>query len=137
MPLLVTLTWLSRKALLLFGSSHDNVPGMKVAYSSLPYSRARAVSGLSITTLLLASTSLPPCDQISQLHHRPSPVALPSAKPPGVPLACSAFIIARKPAVSFGKLSKPAALSMLVRYTIIEPAAPRPRPIHFLPSGLR
>src|SRR4051812_24115831 len=134
MPLLVTLIWLSRNALLLFGSSHDSVPGMKYWYSSLPYSSAFSVSGLSITTLLFASTSLPPCDHISQLHHRPSPVALPSAKPPGVPLACSAFIIARKPAVSFGNASKPAALSMLVRYTIIEPAEPRPRPSHFLPS---
>src|SRR5436190_6449040 len=105
MPLLVTLIWPSRKALLLFGSSHDSVPGMKVAYSSLPYSSDFCVSGLSITTLLFASTSLPPCDHISQLHHRPSPVALPSAIPPGVPLACSAFIMARNDAVSFGKLS--------------------------------
>ncbi len=79
MPLLVTLIWPSRKALLLFGSSHDSVPGMKLAYSSLPYSSAFSVSGLSITTLLLLSTSLPPCDQISQLVHRLSPVALPSA----------------------------------------------------------
>src|SRR5687768_16913728 len=135
MPLLVILTWPSRNALLLFGSSHDSVPGTKVAYSSLPYSSALSVSGLSITTLLVLSTSLPPCDQISQLHHRPSPVALPSAMPPGVPLACSAFIIDRKPAVSFGKLSTPAALSMLWRYTSIAPAVPRPSPSHFLPSG--
>src|SRR5512141_3054395 len=104
MPLLVTETWLSRKALLLFGSSHDSVPGTKVAYSCLPYSSALSVSGLSITTLLFWSTSLPPKAHISQLHHRPSPVALPSARPPGVPLACSACIIFRKPSVSFGKL---------------------------------
>src|SRR4051812_2537678 len=121
MPLLVTLIWPSRNALLLFGSSHDRVPGMKVAYSCLPYSSAFRVSGLLMTTLLLVSTSLPPCDQISQLHQRPSPVALPSAKPPGVPLACRACSILRKPSVSFGKLSNPAALSMLWRYTIIEP----------------
>src|ERR1700712_958507 len=113
MPLLVYEIWPSRNALLLFGSSHDSVPGMNVAYSSLPYSSARCVSGLSITTLLLASTSLPPCDHTSQLHHRPSPVALPSAKPPGVFFACSACSILRKPSVSLGKLSKPAAFSML------------------------
>src|SRR4051812_34003622 len=137
MPLLVTLIWPSRNALLLFGSSHDSVPGMNVAYSCLPYSSAFSVSGLLITTLLFWSTSLPPCDHISQLHHRPSPVAFPSAKPPGVPLACNACSIFRKPSVSFGNVSKPAAFNMLWRYTIIEPAAPRPSPIHFLPSGFR
>jgi len=35
--------------------------------------------------------------------------------PPGVPFSFSAFIIARKPAVSFGKASKPAAFVMLSR----------------------
>ena len=115
MPLLVIEIWPSRKALLLFGSSHDKVPGTKVAYSSLPYSSAFSVCRLSITTLLLASTSCPPKDQISQLHHSPSPVALPSAMPPGVPLACSAFISFRKLSLSFGKVSKPAALTMLSR----------------------
>src|SRR6476469_7428221 len=87
MPLFVTLIWPSRNALLLLGSSHDSVPGMNVAYSSLPYSSAFSVSGLSMTTLLFLSTSMPPCDQTSQLHHRPSPVALPSAIPPGVPFS--------------------------------------------------
>ncbi len=81
----------------------------------MPYSSAFSVSGLSITTLLFWSTSLPPNAHTSQLHHRPSPVALPSAMPPGVPLACSAFIIFRKPSVSFGKVSKPAAFTMLSR----------------------
>src|SRR6266550_4436538 len=104
MPLLVQLIWPSRKALLLFGSSHDSVPGMKVAYSCLPYSSALPVSGLLITTLLSLSTSLPPCDHISQLHHRPSPVAWPSAKPGGVPFACSAWHIFRKSSVFFGKV---------------------------------
>src|SRR6478736_4682421 len=60
MPLLVTLIWPSRKALLLFGSSHDSVPGMKLAYSSLAYSSALSVSGLSSITLLFLSTSFPP-----------------------------------------------------------------------------
>src|SRR5450759_3682133 len=133
MPLLVTLIWLSRNALLLFGSSHDRVPGMNVAYISFAYSSALIVSALSITTLLLASTSLPPCDQISQLVHSPSPVALPSANPAGVPLACSALSMFKKPVVSFGKLSKPAAFRWLCRYTMYEPEAPSARPIHFLP----
>src|SRR5947209_7490362 len=134
MPLLVQLIWPSRKALLLLGSSHDSVPGMKVAYSCLPYSSPLSVSGLLIATLLFESTSLPPCDHISQLHHRPSPVAWPSAKPGGVPLACSAWHIFRKPSVSFGNASKPAAFSMLWRYTIIEPAVPRPSAMYFRPS---
>src|SRR3990167_7734553 len=115
MPLLVTLTWLSRKALLLFGSSHDNVQGAKVAYIALAYSSALMVSGLSITTLLRVSTSWPPCDQISQLVHRPSPVALPSAKPPGVPLAFNACSIFRKPSVSWEKTPNPPAFGWLCR----------------------
>ena len=64
-------------------------------------------------------------------------MALPSAMPPGVPFSFSAFISFRKPSVSFGKVSKPAAFTMLSRYTIIEPAAPSGMPIHFLPSGRR
>src|ERR1035441_8930539 len=95
MPLLVTEIWPSRKALLLLGSSHDSVPGMKVAYSSLPYSSAFIVSGLAITTLLSLSTSLPPKAHISQLHHRPSPVALPSAMPPGIPFSFTALYMRR------------------------------------------
>ena len=35
MPLLVTLIWPSRNALLLFGSSHDSVPGMNVGVQLL------------------------------------------------------------------------------------------------------
>jgi hypothetical protein len=86
-----------------------------VAYSSLAYSSALIVSGLSMTTLLFLSTSLPPCDQSSQWHHRPSPVALPSAKPAGVPFSFMALSSFRKPSVSFGKLSKPAAFTWLWR----------------------
>src|SRR6476469_1112849 len=138
MPLAVNPIWLSRNALLLFGSSHDSVPGTNVAYSSFAYSSAFSVSGLSMTTLLLWSTSLPPCDQTTQWHHvLPSPVALPSAKPPGVPFACSAFISFRKPSVSFGTASNPAAFSMLARYTIALPAQPSGTPIQRLPSGFR
>jgi hypothetical protein len=115
MPLFVTEIWPSRNALLLFGSSHDRVPGMKFAYISLPYSSAFIVSALSITTLLSLSTSLPPKAQTSQLHHRPSPVALPSAMPPGVPFSFTALSIFRKLSVSFGKLSNAADFSTLSR----------------------
>src|SRR6202008_5182006 len=103
-------------ALLLFGSSHDSVPGMKVAYSSLPYSSALAVSALSMITLLFLSTRMPPKAHTSQLHHRPSPGALPSAMPGGVFLSFSALHMARKPAVSLGNASKPAAFTWLWRY---------------------
>src|SRR4051812_33275772 len=96
------------------------------------------VSGLSIVTLPDLSTILPPKAHTSQWHHvLASPVAWPSAKPPGVPLACSAFIIFRKPSVSFGMLSKPAAFNWLSRYTIMLPAAPSGRPIQVLPLGRR
>src|SRR6185436_5243844 len=135
--LLVTLIWPSRNALLLFGSSHDSVPGMNVGYSSFAYSSALWVSALSMTTLLSLSTILPPKAHISQCVQPESPVALPSAIPPGVPFACNALNIARKPAVSRGNLSTPAAFSMLSRYTIIAPAEPSGTPIHFLPSGFR
>jgi hypothetical protein len=66
-----------------------------------------------ITTLFLASTSLPPCAQTSQCVQLESPVALPSAKPAGVPLAFSAWQSLRKPARSRGTESKPAALTAL------------------------
>ncbi|OGA17978.1 MAG: hypothetical protein A3I63_04570 [Betaproteobacteria bacterium RIFCSPLOWO2_02_FULL_66_14] len=116
MPFAVTLHWLSRKALLLFGSSQESVPGTKVPYSSFAYSSALTVSGLLITTLLFWSTSLPPWDQSSQcVQTLPSPVALPKAKPPGVPFSFNAFISFRKPSVSRGKLENPAALTWLSR----------------------
>src|SRR5439155_4944117 len=116
MPLLVTNSCPSRNALLLFGSSHDSVPGTNVAYSSFEYSSALIVSGLSMTTLLSLSTSFPPNDQTSHWHQvLPSPVALPSAIPAGVPFSFSALHSLRKPSVSFGKLSNPAALRALSR----------------------
>src|SRR5688572_1091666 len=131
-------SWPSRNALLLFGSSHESVPGANVLYSSFPYSSALTVSGLLMTTSFFSLTSLPPCDHTSQcVHVLPSPVALPSAKPPGVPLSLSAFIMRRKPSVSLGTASYPAAFSMLVRYTSALPAQPSGTPIHFLPSGRR
>src|SRR4029079_1097253 len=91
-----------------------------------------------MTTLLLASTILPPCAQTTQLVHVfPSPVALPSAKPTGVFFSLSALQSFRKPSVSLGTASKPAAFSMLARYTSALPAHPSGTPIHFLPSGRR
>src|SRR5512141_222358 len=137
MPLAVTLIWLSRNALLLFGSSHDSVPGTKVGYSSLAYSSAFSVSGLSITTWFFSLTSLPPKVHTSQCGHDWSPLAWPRAKPPGVPFSLSAFISFRKPSVSFGKVLKPAAFTWLSRYTNVLPAQPSGIPIHFLPSGRR
>ena len=50
-----------------------------------------------MTTLFFASTSLPPCAQTSQCVQLESPVALPSAKPAGVPLVLSAWHSFRKP----------------------------------------
>src|SRR5215216_6038100 len=96
------------------------------------------VSGLSLTTVLFSSTSLPPNDHTSQLHHvLPSPVALPSANPGGVPFSFIALQSFRKPSVSLGSASKPAAFTALMRYTMQTPATPSGTPIHFLPSGLR
>src|SRR6476646_6806113 len=91
-----------------------------------------------MTTLLLVSTSLPPNDQTSHWHHvLASPVALPSAKPTGVFFSFSALHSFRKPSVSLGNVSKPAAFTRLWRYTMHTPATPRGTPIHFLPSGRR
>src|ERR1700682_261191 len=115
MPLAVRLNWPSGQALLLFGSSQDNVPGMKVSYSCLEYSSAAMVSGLLMTTLFFPSTSLAPCAHSSQNVQLESPVALPSAKPDGVPFAFNAWHNFRNPARSFGTVSKPAALTWLSR----------------------
>ena len=74
------------------------------------------VSGLLMTTLFFSSTILPPNAHSSQwVQVLPSPVALPRAKPPGVPLAFSACISLRKPSVSLGKVLKPAAFMWLSR----------------------
>src|SRR5487761_2088759 len=135
MPLTVRLIWPSRKALLLFGSSQDSVPGMKVGYSAFAYSSALIVSGLLMTTLLCSSTILPPKVHSSQwVQQLPSPVALPRAKPPGVPLAWSACISLRKPSVSLGNELKPAAFTWLSRYTRQLPAQPIGIATHFFLS---
>jgi len=69
---------------------------------------AFSVSGLSMMTLLPLSTSAAPKAQISHCVQPLSPVAWPSAMPPGVPLALSAWNIFRKPSVSLGKSLTPA-----------------------------
>src|SRR4029453_8065681 len=106
------------------GAGHHRAPGMIVSESCFEYSSAAIVSGLLMTTLFLASTSLPPWPHTSQNVQFESPVALPSAKPGGVPLAFSAWHNLRKPAKSLGKASKPAALIWLWRPTRVAPAAP-------------
>src|SRR6185312_9395320 len=91
-----------------------------------------------MTTLLFWSTSLPPCAHTIHWHQvLPSPVALPSAKPGGVPFSFNALQSFRNPSVSFGNVSKPAAFTWLCRYTMHTPATPSGTPIHFLPSGRR
>src|SRR6266480_3211728 len=135
MPLLVTLICPSRNALLLFGSSHDGVPGTKVRYISLPSSSALKVSGLLMTTWFFSSPILPPNAHTSQWHQEfSSPVALPSANPGGVPFAFSALHSSRKPAVSFGNSLKPAACTWLMRCVKQAPAAPSGTAIHLPPD---
>src|SRR5665213_4248864 len=124
MPLAVTPSCPSRNALLLLGSSHDSVPGMKFGYSSFAYSSACSVCGLLIATLLCASTSLPPNAHTSHDVQLESPVALPSAKPIGVFFAFSACASLRKPGMSLGNCSMPAAFMYDLRITIALPAAP-------------
>src|SRR5690349_21225704 len=90
-----------------------------------------------MVTLPLASTILPPCDHTSQWHQTlPSPVALPSAKPGGMPLALYAWASLRNPAVSFGNSLKPASFIAPMRCTIALPAQPMGTAIH-LPFSMQ
>ena len=121
-PLLVSDTWLSRKALLLKASFQDAVPLTKVSDKALTYSRALTVSGELMMTLSFLSTRLAPCDHKAQCTHAlPSPEARPRAKPPGTLFSFSAFISSRKPAVSLGTSLKPAFSIMLWRKLITLP----------------
>src|SRR5258708_3217789 len=130
MAVAVRLIARDRKALLLFGSSQDSVPGMKVGYSSFAYSSALAVSLLLIATLFCSSTILPPKAQSSQWHHPlASPVALPSAKPAGVPFFFRFWQSLRNPSVSFGNSLKPAAFISPPRLFMQLPPAPGGSPI--------
>ena len=128
---------LDRKALLLFGSSHESVPGIKVWYNAAAYFSAAAVSFELMTTRLCSSTILAPWAHSAQwVQALASPTALPSANPQGVPFFFSAWHNLRNPCVSFGTLSKPAALIMLSRYTRQPPRNPDPMAIHF-PSWMQ
>ena len=61
---------------------HEGLVELGLAYSS-----ALIVSGLLMTTWSFSSTILPPNDHTSQWHQPlASPTALPSARPPGLPL---------------------------------------------------
>src|SRR5205809_7472262 len=78
-----------------------------------------------MTTLPFSSTILPPCDHTSQcVHTLPSPVALPSANPGGMPLALYAWASLRNPARSLGNSLKPASFMAPMRCTTALPAHP-------------
>ena len=110
MPLLVTETSPDKKALLLLPSSQLAAPSMKVGANSRAYSSEAMVSGLLRMTLSSASTTLPPWDhRIQWAQALPSPLALPSAKPPGCPFSLSFVISVKKSAVLSGIPSKPAS----------------------------
>ena len=99
-------------------SSQDSVPGNEGLVEFLARSSARSrVSGLLIDDLAVLVDHSPPWLHSSQLRKLlPSPTALPSAKPRRLlPFALSAWQTSRKPSMSFGNLSKPAAFSMLTR----------------------
>src|SRR5262245_31197653 len=116
MPLLVQ--WISpaRKALLLKESFHEAVPGMKFSYSCLAYSSAFTVSGELRMTLSFLSTTLPPCAHKHQCTQQlPSPVAWPSAMPPGVLLRFVALAYSRNSSVVAGNFEKPAFFSAKTR----------------------
>src|ERR1700756_3424305 len=116
MPLLVQETSPARNALLLKASFHDATPGIMLSKSCLPYSSAFTVSGELRITLSFLSTRLPPnahrhqCTQVL-----PSPVAWPSAMPPGVLLRLVALAYSRNSSVVAGNLEKPAFFSAEMR----------------------
>src|SRR5690348_2973980 len=116
MPLPVRPSSPARNALLLLGSSHDSVPGTKVSASCLAYSSDPTVSDESRTTLLLGSTTMPPCVHRHQcVQLLASPEAWPKAKPAGVAVPFSFWQSVRKPGRSSGIFSKPAFLIALTR----------------------
>src|SRR3954447_128984 len=106
MPLPVAEIWPARNALLLLGSSQEAAPSIKVAANALPYFRASIVSLLLMVIWSFSSVSEPLWVHISQWHQElASPVALPSAKPIGWPLALSLVDMSRKPSRSAGIVS--------------------------------
>src|SRR6266849_11166127 len=116
MPLLVHEISPARNALLLKASFHEAVPGMKFSESCLAYSSALTVSGELMTTLSFLSTTLPPCAHRHQCTQQlASPVAWPSAMPPGVLLRLVALAYSRNSAVVAGNFENPAFRDASIR----------------------
>src|SRR5258707_10801980 len=106
----------ARNALLLLESFHDTVPWMNVSYKAREYSSACSVCGLLITTLLSASTVLPPNAHSIQWQKVAASLGdLPRQKPAGWPIFFSPWHSLRKPSVSVGNLSKPACFIHEIR----------------------
>src|SRR6266446_7058978 len=116
MPLLVQEISPARKALLLKASFHAATPGIMLSESCLAYSSAFTVSGELRITLSFLSTRLPPCAHRHQCTQvLPSPVACPSAMPPGVLFFFVAFANSRNSSVVAGNFEKPALFSAEMR----------------------
>src|SRR6266487_2982766 len=112
MPLLVHEISPARKALLLKASFHAATPGIMLSESCLAYSSALTVSVELRITLSFLSTTLPPCAHRHQCTQQlASPVAWPSAMPPGVLFFFVALTNSRNSPVVAGKLEKPAFFS--------------------------
>ena len=100
----------SRKALLLETPFQASVPSMNVLLSCTMYSMAATVSGLLSTTLLPASTILPPKPQRTLwLHVSASPVVWAKENPGGCPFFAMRWHSLRKLSKSVGKVSNPAS----------------------------
>src|SRR5216683_7097195 len=109
MPLLVHEISPARKALLLKASFHAAVPGIIFSYSCLAYSSAFTVSGELRMTLSFLSTTLPPCAHRHQCTQvLASPVAWPSAMPPGLLLRLVALAYSKSSSVVAGNFENPA-----------------------------
>src|SRR2546426_4945258 len=116
MPLLVHEISPARKALLLKASFHAATPGIMLSESCLAYSSAFTVSGEFRTTLSFLSTTLPPCAHRHQCTQQlASPVAWPSAMPPGVLFFFVALANSRNSPVVAGHLAKPALFTAEMR----------------------
>src|ERR1700716_1083118 len=109
MPLLVQDISTARKALLLKASFHAATPGILLSESCLGYSTGLTVSGELRITLSFLSTTLPPNAHKHQWTQvLPSPVAWPSAMPPGVLLRLVALAYSRSSSVVVGNFENPA-----------------------------
>src|SRR5215470_5403120 len=116
MPLLVHEISPARKALLLKASFHAATPGIMLSESCLAYSSAFAVSGELRIILSFLSTRLPPNAHRHQYTQAlPSPVACPSAMPPGVLFFFVALAYSRNSSVVAGNFDIPAFCSEEIR----------------------